>query len=166
MSKEITQDYLKSILSYDPETGIFTWIQRLSGNISVGSVAGTTMRDGYIKIRVGGHGHPAHRLAWLYVYGVFPENQLDHINLNKSDNSIKNLRPATSSENQRNKGLMKSNKSGYKNVSWCSRAKKWKVGLKVNRKSFHFGYFSNIQDANIAAINARVLMHLDFSNHG
>ena len=69
-------------------------------------------------------------------------------------------------DNQRNKKISKSNKSGYKNVNWCTRAKKWKVGLKVNGKSIHFGYFSDVQDANNATINARNLMHGEFSNHG
>lgn len=166
MSQELTQDYLKSILHYNPETGVFTWLKRLSMNTKVMGVAGTINTDGYARVVISGRAHPAHRLAWLYIYNHFPKTQIDHINLNKSDNSINNLRLASASNNQRNKGLMKSNKSGYKNVSWCTRAKKWKVGLKVNRKSIHFGYFSDIQDANTAAINARNLMHGEFSNHG
>lgn len=166
MSNELTQKYLKSILDYNPETGIFTWIKRLSMNTKVMEVAGTIGSDGYTRIAISGRAYSAHRLAWLYVYDHFPKTQIDHINLKKSDNSINNLRLASASNNQRNKGLMKSNKSGYKNVSWCNRAKKWKVGLKVNGKSIHFGYFIDINDANIAAINARNLMHGEFSNHG
>lgn len=166
MSQELTQDYLKSILHYDPDTGVFTWLKKLSNNTKVMGVAGTIAQDGYVKIRINSQGYPAHRLAWFYFYGTFPQEQLDHINLNRSDNAIKNLRIASHSDNQRNKKISKSNKSGYKNVSWCARAKKWKVGLKVNGKSIHFGYFSDVNDANIAATNARNLMHGEFSNHG
>ena len=96
MSQELTQDYLKSILHYDPDTGVFTWLKKLSNNTKVMGVAGTIAQDGYVKIRINSQGYPAHRLAWFYFYGTFPQEQLDHINLNRSDNAIKNLRIALS----------------------------------------------------------------------
>jgi len=98
----ITQDKLKEILDYNQHTGLFTWkkIKKYS-NRSVGDIAGS-LSLGYVVIGIDKKIYKAHRLAWLYVYGEFPKEQLDHINGNKEDNRICNLREANQSQNNFN----------------------------------------------------------------
>ena len=88
----LTQSELKSLLHYDPETGLFTWIAPLSNRVQVGDVCSTVAPIGYILIGVRGQKLYAHRLAWLYMTGEWPENQIDHINCVKTDNRWANLR--------------------------------------------------------------------------
>lgn len=97
----LTQEYLKSRLRYDPETGHFTWISELAR--WSGKRAGSSDSAGYIAIEIDGRGYKAHRLAWLYVHGRMPADQLDHINRDKADNRIENLRECTHAENCMNR---------------------------------------------------------------
>src|SRR5579862_7745832 len=98
----ITPERLKEVLDYDPATGEFRWKTRLGGKAVAGRVAGYLDR-GYISIRIDRRIYMAHRLAWLWVYGVWPEGWLDHINRKKNDNRIDNLRLAEPWQNQANK---------------------------------------------------------------
>lgn len=94
---ELTSESLKLALNYDSKTGLFT-------NVENGKLCGCDSNShGYISIGVYGKRHLAHRLAWLYVYGEFPKNQIDHINRVKTDNRIENLRDVTSAENLKNR---------------------------------------------------------------
>lgn len=153
-----TQAEIKRLLHYDPQTGIFKRIVT-SGGCTPGSVAGTFDSFGYLQIRVGGRKYLAHRLAWLYVNGEFPEWDLDHINQNKADNRISNLREATRSQNRQNCGLQKNNTSGFRGVSWNSLFKCWvaRIGLNGNRKCL--GYFDSAEQANEAYIAAAKEFH-------
>lgn len=111
----LTQARLKEVASYNPTTGVFTRIEPLKGQI-VGSNMGSKNNDGYISISIDYKRTQAHRLAWLYVHGRFPVNQLDHINGIKDDNRLENLREVTQEENQLNKGLDKRNKFGHPGI--------------------------------------------------
>jgi hypothetical protein len=153
----ITQSELKYKLYYNQDTGIFTWIK-------TGKIAGFT-RNGYIIICINQKEYRAHRLAWLYVYGKMPIKFIDHINLNKSDNKISNLREATKSENAMNVKLSSKNKSGYKGVSWNKEKNKWKVALKLNGKQKHFGYFNDLEFASLIAKEAIDKYHKEFANY-
>ena len=113
----ITQEYLKSILDYNLDTGIFTWKVNKSKRSNIGDVAGWSY-NGYVSIEIDNKPYKAHRLAWLYVYGEIPKNLIDHVNNNRADNRISNLRKATYQENSENYKTPKTNKSGVKNVSW------------------------------------------------
>jgi citrate synthase len=93
----ITQKYLKSILYYSENTGNFIWRVRKSNRTNIGDVAGKLSFCGYVVIKIDGKEYKAHRLAWLYVHGNHPENQIDHANRNREDNRIKNIREATQS---------------------------------------------------------------------
>lgn len=146
---EITQEQLKEFLSYDPDTGLFVWVVT-KGNKSISSVAGTTVRGGYIRIGISGKHYLAHRLAWLYVYGEFPTKYLDHINGVTNDNRVENLREATNQENQYNQGVCRVNKSGYKGVSWNKKVGKWVASGYANSKSIFLGYFSTPEEASKA----------------
>lgn len=116
--ESITQAALRELLDYNRETGEFTWIKARSG-IRVGQVAGNVGNRGYIQIRVNGNLYQAHRLVWLYVYGYFPEGDkpfIDHINRNRVDNRIENLRACTNTENIRNTAGYAGSKTHSKGV--------------------------------------------------
>jgi len=151
----ITQEKLKEILSYDPASGNFVRLVAPHNSVKVGDVAGTLHPEGYILIKVDGKRYRAHRLAWLYVHGVFPPDQIDHINGVRADNRLSNLRPATNAENQRNRGATANNKSGHKGVRWHPRDRKWLAQIALHGVQTHLGLFDDINDA-IAAYAAGV----------
>ena len=144
---ELTAEYLRSILHYSPETGIFTRKVRTSPRVKVGDVAGCPDGGGYMQIRVQSRLYLAHRLAWLHVYGVWPEDQLDHINRNRSDNRIANLREVTNKQNLQNAGKYSHNTSGHSGVSWYKRDSKWIAHIRHNQKLIHLGCFATIEEA-------------------
>jgi hypothetical protein len=161
----ITQEYIKSILDYNKDTGIFTWKVNKSKRSKIGSVAGWS-DNGYIKIEIDGKAYKAHRLAWLYVYGDIPEMIIDHANNNRSDNRIENLREATYQENSENYKTPKTNKSGVKNVSWYKQLNKWVVSMSIKGKKKTIGYFDDLEFAELVAIEARDKYRMEFANHG
>jgi HNH endonuclease len=146
---EINQKILKEYLHYSPETGVFTWIKTSGPQAIIGSAAGTNL-NGYIKIRLLRKPFSAHRLAWLYMTGQWPNDFIDHINGDPSDNRFYNLREASNSENQRNRTKAKHNKSGYKRVWLHSDMKKWAAKCTVNGKRHHLGVFKTAEEASIA----------------
>jgi len=114
----LTQERLKELLEYDPETGVFVWLQTTSNRVKVGSVAGCRRRDGYLLIRLDGKLYLGHRLAWLYVHGEWPANVIDHIDQNKSNNAISNLRDTSMAVNGLNKDKpRRHNTTGFMGVS-------------------------------------------------
>lgn len=145
----ITQQRIKHLFNYDETTGVFT--RRVAvgrhGCRKVGTIAGTKTRHGYIVIGLDDKRCMAHRLAWLYVYGVLPATDLDHINRNKSDNRIANLRLVNRSQNMHNVSLHKHNSSGHKGVSWHKPRKKWRAYIFVDYTQVHLGLFDKISDA-------------------
>lgn len=153
-----TAEYLRSVLHYDPETGIFTWKVRTSNRINVGDATGCPNGDGYLLISVQSRLYQAHRLAWLYVYGEWPEDQIDHINRNRSDNRIANLRDVSHKQNGQNAGKYSHNTSGHTGVSWHKQSSKWRATIKHNQKKIHLGYFENLEDA-VAARKAGELKY-------
>ena len=98
----LTQERLKELLHYDPETGVFRWKVDRPKGVKIGNKAGTLDQDGYRKISLDGKRFYAHRLVWLYVHGEFPFDQIDHKNRVPDDNRLVNLRQATSGENRAN----------------------------------------------------------------
>lgn len=147
-TRMITQAELKSLLSYDPETGIFRWRVTPARNVCVGDVAGKVYKKTrYCQITINEKRYYAHRLAWLYIYGEFPDEHIDHINGGKTDNRINNLRPATRSQNLKNQEKHSNNTSGYKGVCWDKSKQKWKAYGRLNGKSFHLGYFDTREEA-------------------
>lgn len=146
-AQNLTQNQLKEILHYDPETGIFTWLVTLNSRAITGREAGHVGHTGYIRIRYKGVEYLGHRLAWLYVHGEWPPNHLDHINHIRSDNRIANLRESSYAKNAKNQSKSSRNKSGVVGVSWYKRDSKW-IALISNRgKLVNLGKFDRFEDA-------------------
>ena len=159
--KIITQEILKSLLHYDPETGVFTWLADRGGGVSMGDVAGGDDGRGYIRIRINGKRHKAHRLVWLYVYGHFPSQHMDHINRNPSDNRLCNLREVNDAQNAQNKKTYKNSKSGIRGVRWHTQFSKWHVRLMVNGKQNSLGLYDTIEEA----ISVRKAAEIKYHTH-
>lgn len=143
---------LKELLYYCPATGDFTWLVTRGGNCRAGEMAGRPDAWGYVRINVDGQEYKAHRLAWLYMTGEWPESQIDHVNLIKSDNSWENLRPATQVQNLGNKPRYRNNKIGLKGVS--PRRGKFVSTVQVNGKQKFLGYFDCPAAAHFAYVIA------------
>ena len=164
MADEITQERLKQILVYHPETGVFTWrIGRPKA--SAGAVAGGLNWKGYWMICVDGKKYRAHRLAWLYCYGEMPKVSIDHINHNKLDNRVENLRQVTNSENHRNMGMQSNNKTGYRGVSYAKERGKFVARIKDGNVYRGLGYFNCAAAAAIAYAKAKIDLGYH-NNHG
>lgn len=138
----LTLETLKKLVSYDPDTGIFTW---LPGTRRAGKVAGCPDDRGYVAISIAGRKYWAHRVAWLYVYGEWPSDLIDHRDRNRSNNRIKNLRMASKSKNGANRPPPSTNTSGFKGV--CKHGNGWMVRLIHQGTSKHIGWF---KDKNVA----------------
>jgi hypothetical protein len=152
MAEEIlAQARLKELFSYDEETGIFRRKTTITHNAKKGSIAGTLNKKlGYVIISVDNNQYYLHRLVWLYVNGSFPSKQIDHINRDRSDNRICNLREVTSGQNKQNTNLRIDNKSGAKGVFWYEPRKKWIAYIRLNGKRHSLGYHVNFNDAVLA----------------
>lgn len=154
---KLTQERLKEVLDYDPDTGIFT--RRLTrGGYKKNTVAGSkgVYGDFYSYIKIDETRYAAHRLAWLYVYGYFPENQIDHIDRVRINNRIKNLREASPVCNSRNCGIAKNNISGITGVSFNKVYKKYNAYITVNYKHMSVGHFQTKKEAAMARWIAEV----------
>jgi hypothetical protein len=140
---------------YDPDTGVFRWkVNRPGGIAKKGSVAGYVNRRGYQLITVDGRHYRSHRLAWMYMHGYFPENQIDHINRNPADNQFENLREVSQVCNTRNSRTYCTNTSGVKGVSFEERNLKWSAGVMVDNNTKHLGYYDDFADAVCARLAA------------
>ena len=151
----INQKKLKEHLNYNTETGVFTRLVSSSASVKVGDVAGS-LSGGYIRIVVNGKRHLAHRLAWLYIYGYFPENDIDHKNGIKEDNRLSNLREASRSCNNQNQRVSSRNTSGYPGVYWHKTVKKWTASIRINSKNYHLGCHETPLDAGLARLTEEV----------
>jgi hypothetical protein len=155
----LTVERLKELLHYDPATGVFTW--RVSrGKVKAGSPAGYPSL-GYIKIKIDGKNHQAHRLAWFYMTDSWPEDEIDHRDLSKANNRWGNLRPATHAQNLANIPALKNNKSGSKGV--IARKGKWVARIRVCGKQIWLGTHDSQSAAAAAYAAAAREHHGDFA---
>lgn len=156
----ITREQLKTQLTYNSLTGEFIFNKK-KGGMPKGSVAGYAQRDGYIVISINGKQYKAHRLAWLYVHGAFPDYQIDHINMKRGDNRMANLREATKSQNHMNRTAYSNNKLGVKGVHMVGR--KFRALIKKNGNQVCLGVYDSLDDASDAYKKASQAMHGSFS---
>lgn len=150
----ITRERLKQLLHYNKDTGVFT---RLVSNRTdrINKEPGALNTKGYVQIRLDGRLYVAHRLAWLYMNGAFPVDQLDHIDGDKTNNALVNLREVTNKQNQENVPLQLNNTSGFRGVSYDKRYKKFRAYVCHNRRNKTIGFFETAIEASIAASHAR-----------
>lgn len=142
----LTQERLKELVNYDPDSGIFTWkIGRKK--VFQNSVCGRVDSNGYRVIGIDYSKYRACRLAFLYMNGEFPKHQVDHINRIKHDDRWENLRDVTSLENNQNTLKKSTNKSGYKGVSFHKKSNKWVAQICFNGKSYNLGGYSTPEKA-------------------
>lgn len=156
---DISAECLKNVLDYDPLSGEFTWKARMGKRGVPGKRAGTVDFNGYVVVTINRKRHKAHRLAWLYMYGKWPDVAIDHINGVKADNRASNLRQADWAQNQHNRTLQRNNKTGYMGVSWSSATGKWHAGIRVGGKSRNLGAFDSPERAHEAYLAAKATLH-------
>jgi hypothetical protein len=162
---ELTQDYLKSILHYNPETGIFKRLLKVANNVNVGDIAGNMNKQGYLRIRIKNHFYSLHRLSFLYMTGALPEEQVDHINGIRHDNRWENLRHVPKIVNRWNLKLYATNKSGVVGVNWYKSAALWQANINVNGRRIYLGKFVDYFEAVCARKSAERLYGFH-KNHG
>ncbi len=158
-SLTVSYDRLLELLEYDPETGIFKWKIAISRGIKVGQIAGVQSPQGYIKIGIGGFQHVAHRLAWFYIHKEWVE-QLDHIDRDRSNNAIANLRPATGSQNQGNRTV--DNATGFKGVT--RKGNRYIAQITINYCNTYLGSFDTPEQAAEAYKQAALAHFGEFTN--
>ena len=143
----LTQSELKNVWHYCPDEGRFTRLVAV-GPTKVGDVANCHNTGGYVVIKISQKNYKAHRLAWLYMTGHFPNDEIDHRNTIRTDNRWCNLRDATKSINQQNQRKPHpNNTSGFLGVSWEALRGKWRVQIKINSKVFTLGRFDDKHEA-------------------
>ena len=160
----LDQKRLKEMLNYDPDTGIFTWRIRAAKKTHIGDQAGSIFKHRnthYRQIMLDGSHYKAHRLAWLYMHGKWPEGQIDHKDGNGLHNWAKNLRDVNNCENQRNCRISSNNTSGVIGVSFHKKSGTWSANIGVNSKQKGLGYFIKMEDA----IEARKRAEIEFGYH-
>jgi len=168
MKKKITHERLLELLEYNPKSGIFRWKDSRNGRLDIGSIAGTTNRKGYRAICVDAVVYGAHRLAWFYTYKSWPNGQIDHINHDRADNRLGNLRDVSASENQknqRNRPISKDNPSGVLGVYWRKGQNKWGARIKHLGREMHLGCFNSLEEATRVRKSAEVEFGFH-ENHG
>ena len=155
----ISHDYVLSAFEYQDGNLI-----RKTGRVNeIGQIAGCVHKGkGYIHVKIKAKAFKAHRLVFLYHHGYLPEC-VDHIDGDKTNNKIENLRAATKEENCRNQKIRSTNKSGYKGVKWVEHCKKWQVEVCKNYKQLRFGMYEDLELAGLVAIEATELIHGRFS---
>jgi hypothetical protein len=151
---------LKTLLLYDPLTGLFTWRKSNSKKPVVGTTAGTLHPHGYIRININKRMYYAHRLAWLYIYGEWPPREIDHKDRDPANNRIVNLRLATHAQNACNAPKRRTNSSGFKGV--YAHQGRWTAHIQIGGKSLYLGVFDTAKEAYAAYLGAAKLHHKEF----
>jgi len=159
---KITRDYIESLFDY--RDGSLYWKESPAKPVPAGSVAGTVANNGYLRIGIKRRYFLAHRLVFLLHHGHMPK-YVDHIDGNKQNNRVENLRVATKAQNCQNQKVRSTNTSGIKGVSWHIVRKKWQVNICANGVQKYIGLFNELADAQKAAIEARSANHGEFARY-
>jgi hypothetical protein len=154
----LTAERLREALTYDSVTGVFTWIKPPSWRVKIGDVAGSLASIGYVYIKLDNYKYLAHRLAWFYVHGIWPVDQIDHINGDRANNKIINLRSVSRSVNLQNQRQARShNSTGFLGVS--PHRKKFAARIGVDGKYTYLGSFNTPELAHAAYVDAKRALH-------
>ncbi|TQE92541.1 MAG: hypothetical protein FKY71_19880 [Spiribacter salinus] len=173
----LSQEEVRERFTYNPKTGEFfhkhrprsmfssdrdwkKWNTRYEGNL-----AGARSYYGYWRIIINRRHYMAHRIAWLWVHGEWPPEDIDHINGDRTDNRISNLRLATRSQNIMNSKRRRTNRSGVKGVRWIPARRKWRAEVGLEGDSHYIGEFDDLRAAEAAVMAARGELHGEFCRH-
>jgi hypothetical protein len=159
-TSKLSVERLREVLDYNPQTGVFTWKVNLGRRARSGNVAGGVCSKGYLAIRLDGVLHKAHRLAMYFSDGApCVSEHIDHIDRDKLNNRLCNLRKLSCSENLQNAKINSKNKSGAKGVNWSEANGKWQARITLHRERIRLGFFNNIADAIAARKAAEIKYH-------
>lgn len=155
--RNLTQAEVKERLSYDPLTGKFTWLE-------TGKEAGTPDANAYLRLYIKGKSYLAHRVAYLYMYGEWPKEQIDHVNHKPWDNRLVNIRPASRFQNAQNmRPRQKPEGSKYKGVRWDQKAQAWCASIQANNRRYRIpGFFKSAYEAHQAYCAFALVLHGQF----
>jgi hypothetical protein len=173
---DISAEYARQLLDYNPETGVLTWKARTPDMFKdgkrpkewrcrnwnskcAGKVAGCDRGDGYWVLRIDDILHFRHRIAWLIKTGDWPSDEIDHRDGVDKGDVISNLRPATHAENMQNARMKRNNKSGFIGVSWSKAASKWGARINFQGRYVHLGLFDDPAEASAAYLKAKIEFH-------
>lgn len=160
----LTQECLKQILHYCPETGVFTWLRPTGRRAKIGMIAGAlTGRFGYRTITINNERYYAHRLAWFYMTGEWPKETIDHKNGVPGDDRWENLREATRSQNSANRKAMSDTRAGLKGAIWHPQSQSWVSAIVHRGKSTFLGKFATAEAAHAAYTKAARDLHGEFA---
>jgi len=149
---------------FDYKDGKLFWKVRTTNRVTVGSEVGSLQTGGYLAAKLHGKRYPIHKIVYALHYGHVPDF-VDHIDGNRQNNKIENLRECTKSQNNTNTSIRSHNTSGYKNVSWHKQTQKWRVIVRANGKPHSFGLYDDIELADLVATEARNKLHGQFASH-
>lgn len=156
----LTQERLKELLHYDPETGEFTWLRGKRAGKKTGL---RSPKSQYCRIHILSEPQFVHRLAWLYMTGKWPDHFIDHIDTNKFNNRWSNLRRATKAQNTNNRGLSKRNTSGFKGATFDKRRRLWLAQIVCQSRHYHLGRFRTAEEAHAAYVAKAKEFHGEFA---
>lgn len=160
---ELTQELVRELFDYNPETGDLTWRNPRTNRLKPGMKAANLDSKGYLRVTIGRRQYRVHRVIWLYVYGSAPDGLIDHKNRIRTDNRLVNLRISDELQNVANRGVHKNNKTGYKGV-FVSKPGKFTAQIMHNRKAKHLGYFKTAEEAHAAYISAAKRLFGEFAS--
>jgi hypothetical protein len=157
----MTPEQAREAFDYDPETGVLRWRLRSARCIRIGDVAGFVRPDGYVVVVYKKTIYPCHRIAWAIATGAWPTGQIDHINGDRSDNRILNLRNVTAHMNMQNQRTAhRSNlSSGILGVHFFKKTKRWRATIWANGKNNYLGYYGTAAEAEAAYLGAKAKLH-------
>lgn len=163
-NSDLSYEEVAKLLAYNSETGVLKWKVRASSRAGPGDIAGSLHRFGYMVIRVNNKAYKAHRIAWLIHYKEWPGTQVDHINGDKADNRLANLRLATASQNQQNRAIDRDNILGYQGVTIKSGGRlkrtRYQAQIQVDKVHRYLGVFDTPEEAHAAYLKAKAELHL------
>jgi hypothetical protein len=157
----LTQKRLQELLIFNQDNGCFYWRKSPKNQIKAGSLAGK-IEKGYVRIKIDGNLYRGHRLAWLYVYGEFPDEQVDHINGVRNDNRIENLRKCNNAQNQQNRTIKNNNKCNATGVDFMKGL--FRARITVDKKSVLLGLFKDVEKAKYAYLEAKQKHHAFYNS--
>ena len=159
----LTQERIRELLDYDPATGHLIWRVTKSPKAPKGSIAGSVNAKGHVNLQIDKRMYALHQVVFALHHGHIPK-EIDHVNRNKQDNRIENLRACDSSLNKGNIGLLRSNRSGYRGVSLNTRTQKYHAQIKINGKQTYIGRFDTAENAARAYDGAARLYFGEFAH--